>query len=83
MNQKTQPYLRKAADEAVVPAGAVLSIQAVVEEVGVAESHIVQTDVKLNLDAAPKVVAATGELNRGLGGGGRSHEVSQKQNNQK
>lgn len=61
--QQAHLYLRKAADEAVVSTGAVLSVQAVVEEVGVADSHIVQTDVKLYLDAAPQVVAATGELN--------------------
>lgn len=70
LNQKSDAhsYLRKAADEAVVSTGAVFSVQAVVEEVGVAESHTVQTDVELDLDAAPQVVAATGELNGGEGG---------------
>lgn len=57
-------YLRKAADEAAVSTGAVLSVQTVVEEVGVADCHIVQTDVKLRPDAAPQVLAAAGELRK-------------------
>lgn len=57
-------YLRKAADEPVFSTGAVLAVQAVVERAGVADGHIVQTDVQLRLDAAAQVVAAAGELKK-------------------
>lgn len=55
-------YLGEAADEDVVSTAAPLRVQAVVEEVGVADVHTVQTDVELHFDAAPQVVAAAGEL---------------------
>lgn len=62
MQNKAHLYLRKAADEAAVSAGVVLSVQAVVEEAGVTGGHVVRGDVELRLDAAPQVGAAAGEL---------------------
>lgn len=55
-------YLRKAADEGIISTGAVLCVQAVVEEASVAGGDAVQTDVELRCDAAPQVVASAGEL---------------------
>lgn len=60
---KAHLYLRKAADEGVVSTGAVLCVQAVVEEAGMAGINDVQADVELCSDAAPQVAAAAGELN--------------------
>lgn len=62
MQNKAHLYLRKAADKAAVSAGVVLSVQAVVEEAGVTNGHVVRSDVELRLDAAPQVGAAAGEL---------------------
>lgn len=58
-------YLRKAADEGIISTGAVLCVQAVVEEASVAGGDAVQTDVELRCDAAPQVVASAGELRAG------------------
>lgn len=61
-------YLGEAADEAVLSAGAVLAVLAVVEGVRVAGAHAVHADVELPLEAAAQAVAAAGELDAGRGG---------------
>lgn len=58
-------YLREAADEARGSAGG--AVQAVVEEPGVTDGHVLQTDVEFSHDAGPQVGAAADELE--VGGG--------------
>lgn len=55
-------YLREATNKGIVFTAPVLRVQAVVEQVDVADAHALQADVQLHSDAAPQVMAAAGEL---------------------